>query len=275
MHIKIQHLQKPLFKFERMSSDEESTWVLRNHIEEMEEPKQNDENLLETLHYMDQASKIIWDLNSKNGIEISCKLNELIKSQKITIDIVLFIIDSFSILRKKEINLFTEFYLQMSNGVTSYIKPVNKRLKTLLHYKGLKFHNFEPKCSEEDILNLYDKESPLYYIAWDKVDELKSKFPDLDVDVAIKNKNLDNKCTPLECACKYGSELCFFYFKNIGAEYTKCCAEYAVIGENFTIFDQMIDDEQNFDYMVNIALKYIIMKLQITLKRILNKKKSL
>ncbi|EAX97307.1 hypothetical protein TVAG_123570 [Trichomonas vaginalis G3] len=103
---------------------------------------------------------------------------------------------------------------------------------------------------KEEILNLYSTETPLYYIQWDKVDDLKSKFPNLDIKKEI------NKITPLDCSIKYGSELCFNYFKNLGALYTNYSEKYAVQGGNSSIFMQMIEDGKSFDNMINTALDY-------------------
>ncbi|EAY14112.1 hypothetical protein TVAG_351600 [Trichomonas vaginalis G3] len=130
------------------------------------------------------------------------------------------------------------------------IKPKNDKLASLLHYKGFRFENFRPYKKEEEILNLYSIESPLYYIAWDKVDDLKRKFPNLDI-----NKNID-EFTPLDCALNYGSELCFNYLKNLGAEYTNNSEKYAVQGGNESIFMHMIEEGKSFDKMINIALRY-------------------
>ncbi|EAY21652.1 hypothetical protein TVAG_014190 [Trichomonas vaginalis G3] len=112
---------------------------------------------------------------------------------------------------------------------------------------------YEPKNNRLESMyfgNLYSTESPLYYIAGDKVDELKSKFPKLDI-----NKSL-NDITLLDCAIKYGSELCFNYLKNLGANYTSNSEKYAVQGGNKDIFMQMIEDGESFDNMINTALKY-------------------
>lgn len=46
-------------------------------------------------------------------------------------------------------------------------------LTSLLFYKGLNYADFEPILSEEEMLDIYDKKSHLYYIVWDKIDELK------------------------------------------------------------------------------------------------------
>ena len=103
---------------------------------------------------------------------------------------------------------------------------------------------------EEEILNLYSKESPLYYIAWDKVDELKSKFPNIDV-----NNRID-LLTLLDCSIKFGSELCFNYLKNKGAKYSINSERYAVQGGNKNIFSQMLEDGFLFNDMINTALDY-------------------
>ncbi|EAX93972.1 hypothetical protein TVAG_429020 [Trichomonas vaginalis G3] len=103
---------------------------------------------------------------------------------------------------------------------------------------------------EEEILNIYPTDSPLFYIAWDKIDELKRKFPNLDVNKYIQPEY------PLNCAIQYGSELCFNYLKNLGAEYNKTSEKYAVQGGNINIFMQMIEDGKLFANMINTALDY-------------------
>ncbi|EAY17790.1 hypothetical protein TVAG_016200 [Trichomonas vaginalis G3] len=200
--------------------------------------------------YPDQASKIIWSVNSNNIIQISSQIIELITTHKISIQIALYLINVFSQIRVKEIKLFAELYQRISN-VFSYIhKPKNMRLATLLHYQGFEFEYFQPKMIEDEILNLYSTESPLYYIAWDKVDDLKSKFPNLDIDEEI------NKITPLDWAIKYGSELCFIYLKNLGSQYTEDSAKYAVQGGNKEIFMQIIEEGESFNKEINTALDY-------------------
>ncbi|EAY20089.1 hypothetical protein TVAG_365970 [Trichomonas vaginalis G3] len=104
---------------------------------------------------------------------------------------------------------------------------------------------------EEEILNLYPAESPLYYIAWDKVDDLKSKFPEFDI-----NQTINNEITSLDCAIKYGSESCFNHLKKSGANYTNNSEKYAVQGGNQNIFKQMIEEGKTFDKMINTALDY-------------------
>ncbi|EAY05195.1 hypothetical protein TVAG_058520 [Trichomonas vaginalis G3] len=205
---------------------------------------------INVFEYPDQASKIIWGVNCNNIIQISSQIIELITTHKIHIQMALYFIDIFSQIRVKEIKLFSELYQKILNAFSYIYKPQNNKLATLLHYQGFKFENFEPEIEEDEILNLYSKESPLYYIAWDKVDDLKSKFPNLDIDEEI------NKITPLDWAIKYGSELCFNYLKNLGAQYTTYSERYAVQGGNENIFMQMIEDGISFDKMINTALDY-------------------
>ncbi|EAX99134.1 hypothetical protein TVAG_115380 [Trichomonas vaginalis G3] len=210
----------------------------------------NDFKPIKVFECPDQASKIIWSVNSNNIKQISSQIIELITTHKITIQMALHLIDIFSPIRDEEIKLFFILYQKISNAFSYINEPVNKRLTTLLHYQGFKFENFKPKMKEDEILNLYSTESPLYYIEWDKVDDLKSKFPNLDINQEIKN------ITPLDCSIKYGSELCFIYLKNLGAQYTKDSEKYAVQGGNENIFMQMIEDCKSFDNMINIALGY-------------------
>ncbi|EAY10808.1 hypothetical protein TVAG_258100 [Trichomonas vaginalis G3] len=205
---------------------------------------------IKVFEYPDQASKIIWSVNSNNIIQISSQIVELITTHKMSIQMAFYLIDIFSQIRVKEIKLFSELYQKISNAFSCIYEPKNKRLATLLHYQGFKFQNFEPKMKEEEILNLYSTESPLYYIAWDKVNDLKIKFPNLDINQKI------NDITPLDYAIKYGSELCFIYLKNLGAKYTKDSEKFAVQGGNKEIFMQMIEDGESFDNMINIALDY-------------------
>ncbi|EAY21806.1 hypothetical protein TVAG_238320 [Trichomonas vaginalis G3] len=205
----------------------------------------------EVFEYPDQASKIIWSVNSNNILQISSQIIEFITNNKIPIQMSLYLIDIMSQIRVKDIKLFAELYLNILNEFSCLIKPKNEELATLLYYKGFKFENFEPKMKEEDILNIYSTKSPLFYIAWDKVDDLKDKFPKLDI-----NEKIDYEFTLLDCSIKYGSELCFNYLKNLGARYTGYSEMYAVQGGNKIIFMQMIEDGISFDNMINTALDY-------------------
>ncbi|EAY19709.1 hypothetical protein TVAG_433050 [Trichomonas vaginalis G3] len=195
---------------------------------------------IKVFEYPNQASKIIWSVNSNNIIQISSQIIELITASKITIQMALYLIDIFSQFRVKDIKLFSELYQKISNKFSCIIQPKNEKLATLLHYKGFKFENFEPEMKEAEILNLYPPKSALYYIAWDKVDDLKSKFPNLDINKEI------NKITPLDCSIKFGSELCFNYLKNIGAKYTDKSEYYAAQGGNKEIFMHMIEEGKSF-----------------------------
>ncbi|EAY17731.1 hypothetical protein TVAG_170450 [Trichomonas vaginalis G3] len=205
---------------------------------------------IKVFEYPDQASKIIFGVNSNNIIQISSQIIELITTHKIPIQMVLYLIDIFSQIHAKEIKLFSELYQKISNAFSYINEPKNKRLATLLYYQGFKLENFEPKMKEEEIMNLYPTDSPLYYITWDKVNDLKSKFPNLGI-----NQEIDD-ITPLDCAIRYGSELCFNYLKNLGAEYTKYSEKYCVQGGNKEIFMQMIEEGKTFDNMINTALNY-------------------
>ncbi|KAI5503252.1 spectrin binding [Trichomonas vaginalis G3] len=206
---------------------------------------------IEPFKYPSQASKIISEVNSNNILTSSAEIIDLIKTNKISINMAIYLISAFSEIREKDINLFSEFYQKISNEFSCVIKPNNIKLATLLHYKGFNFEKFKPKMTEEAILNLYSKESPLYYIAWDLVDDLKSKFPNLKI-----NTKVDDEIKPLDCAIKYGSELCFNYMKNLGAKYTKHSEEYAVKGGNKNIFMQMVEEGESFNKMINTALGY-------------------
>ena len=148
----------------------------------------------------------------------------------------LHLIDVISQIHVKEIKLLSELYQKILNEFSCIIKPENEKLAMLLYCK----------CSEFE----YPIESPLYYILCDKVDELKSKFPNLDINKRIKD------ITPLDCAIKYGSELCFNYLKNLGAEYTDNSEKYAGQGGNNSIFMQMIEEGKSFGDMINTALDY-------------------
>ncbi|EAY04329.1 hypothetical protein TVAG_069780 [Trichomonas vaginalis G3] len=211
----------------------------------------NDMKPIEVFKYPSQTSKIICDVNTNNLLQISSQIIDLVKTNKVTIQMVLYLIDAFSQIRVKEVKLFTELYLKLSNEFSCIIQPRNEKLAALLHYQGLKFENFEPKKKEEEILNIYSTESPLYYIVCDKVDDLKSKFPDLDL-----KQMYAKELTSFDCAIKYGSELCFNYLKNLGAKYTDYSVKYAVQGGNQNIFMQMIEDGKSFHNMINTALIY-------------------
>ena len=206
--------------------------------------------LIEILEYPNKASEIIFSINSNNLFESSMQIIDFIKNNKISVQMALNLIDIFSEIRVKDISLFVEIYLSIFNELSCPFKPMNKKLATLLFFKGINFKDFKPEITEEEILNLYDKESPLYYIAWDKVDELKSKFPNIDV-----NNRID-LLTLLDCSIKFGSELCFNYLKNKGAKYSINSERYAVQGGNKNIFSQMLEDGFLFNDMINTALDY-------------------
>ncbi|EAX99561.1 hypothetical protein TVAG_104420 [Trichomonas vaginalis G3] len=211
-----------------------------------------------------QASKTIWDVNANNILQISSQIISLIKNNKISIQMVLHLIDVFSILRVKNIQYYAELYQKISTEFSYNKCPKNDELSKMLYCKGFIAGDFNPcfyQATEEEILNIYDTESPLYYIAWDKVDELKIKFPNLDI-----NKKIDYEITPLDCAIKYGSDLCFNYLKNMGAMYTEKSSKYAVMGVNINIFSQMIEDGQSFDKLINKALRYKNYKIAQYLK---------
>ncbi|EAY13128.1 hypothetical protein TVAG_444110 [Trichomonas vaginalis G3] len=206
---------------------------------------------VEEFKYPNQASKMIWQVNSNNILQISSQIIELIKANKINIEMAFYLIDVFSEIREKDIKLFAELYQTISNAFSRIIKPENNKFTDLLCYKGIKFEKYEPYLEEEDkILNFYETDSPLYYMAWDKIDELKRKFPNLDVN------DKTDLITSFDCAIKFGSELCYNYMKNKGGRYTENSAKYAAEGGNIAIFEQMIEDGQSFDDTIDTALIY-------------------
>ncbi|EAY04589.1 hypothetical protein TVAG_233250 [Trichomonas vaginalis G3] len=194
---------------------------------------------------------MIWEVNSNNILEFSSQIIVLIKTGKISIKMILYLIDSFSKIRNKDIVLFADLYHKILDAFSCVIKPENDKLATLLFHKGFTFNNFTPYYEVDNILNIFSDDSPLHFIAWDKVDELKSKFPNLEIDETI-----NFRFTPLDCACNFGSELCFNYLKNKGAQYSKDSAKLAIKGRNKNIFMQMIEDGQSFDNIINTALDY-------------------
>ncbi|EAY18632.1 hypothetical protein TVAG_062370 [Trichomonas vaginalis G3] len=206
---------------------------------------------IEVLKYPDQASKVIFGVSPTNIIQTSSQTIELIKNKKITIQMAIHLIQIFSKIRPKKIQLFAELYQNISNEFSHFIKPKNKKLAALLYYRGFRFESYEPEIEEEKIINLYPIESPFYYIAWDKIDDLKNKFPNLEI-----NTRASDGLSPLDCAIKYGSELCFNFLKNIGAKYSRESSSYAVMGGNEYIFSQMIEDGESFDNMIYTALNY-------------------
>ncbi|EAX87111.1 hypothetical protein TVAG_254650 [Trichomonas vaginalis G3] len=207
--------------------------------------------LIDAFEYPSQASKLIWDVNSENILQASSQIIDFINTNKIPIKMAIYLIDIISQLREKNIKLLADLYQAISNKFSCTIQPRNEKLTSLLHYRGFKFANFRPKMKEEDIINVYSIDSALHYIAYDKVDELKIKFPYLDIAREI------NEITPLDCAIKYGSELCFNYFKNLGAKYTDKSELYAVQGGNTNIFMQMIEDKKSFNYRQYEIAEYL------------------
>ena len=208
------------------------------------------------LEYPNQVSKIIWEINSNNILQSSIEIIDYIKSNKISVQLTLHLISAVSEIRIKEISLFAEVYQKILNEFACMIIPTNKRLAALLFYKDVNFPNYKPKYDLESLTNIFSKESPLYYIAWDKVDELKSRYPNLNVNMKIRNDYVPTQpFTFIDCACRFGSELCFNYLKNSGAEYTEYTPWYAIQGGNENIISQMIDEGITFDDLIQAALE--------------------
>ncbi|EAY12973.1 hypothetical protein TVAG_405190 [Trichomonas vaginalis G3] len=225
-----------------MSSDQLSAEI---------EPSFSNLKPLKMFEYPNQASNMIWDVNPDNFLQITSQIVKLIKTNKITVELAFYLVDVFSSIRFKDIKLLADLYQSISIEFSHItIKPRNERLTTLLYYKGMRFEKFEPEMKEEDILNIFPTNSISHYVAWDKIDELKNKFP------TINPQYVNQKMFPLDCAIKFGSELCFNYLRNIGAKYTKDSEKFAVQGGNEYIFNQMIEDGKTFDGLINMALKY-------------------
>ncbi|EAY22329.1 hypothetical protein TVAG_378080 [Trichomonas vaginalis G3] len=254
--VKIQKLQAELNSIQKAKQKSDNKIQLpkselkekESIISQINEENSTDAYILNEFKYPNQASKIIWNINTNNITESTKQIIKLIKTQKVPVKMALYLIDTFSTLRVKNIAQYAKFYQDISKEFSLTIKPENRDLATLLSYKGLNFKDFKPHKKEEDILNIYKKDSLLYFIAWDKIDDLKSKFPNLDA-----NKICDD-LTPLECACKFGSELCFKYLKDKGAKYTENTAKFASKDGNKIIFSQMLNDGQSFKGLIDIAL---------------------
>ena len=122
----------------------------------------SDVKLIEVFEYPSQASKIICSVNSNNILQISSQIIEFIATNKISIQISLYLIDIISQIREKDIKLLSELYQKILSEFSDIIKPENEKLATLLHYKGFKFENFKPEMEEEEILNLFSTETPFY-----------------------------------------------------------------------------------------------------------------
>lgn len=158
----------------------------------------SDEKLIDIFEYPNLASKLIWQINSKNLLDITSQLIDLIKQEKISLKMALYLIDSTSKRRVKCIESYADLFQKLLNEFSCKLKPTSDDLSTLLFNRGFNFLDYEPSRKEEDIYNIFPKESPLYYIAWDKVDDLKIKFPNLYI-----NNTIDFQFTPLDCACKF------------------------------------------------------------------------
>ena len=220
------------------SSEQEESYMNLSNIE-----------LIEEIKYPDRASKIIWSINSNNILQVSSEIIELIQNNKITVQMVRNLLEKISYIRRKDINLFAELYVQLLNGCPQMVYTEHSNLSKLIYYKRHKSDKYNSEV--EEVLNLYPKDSPLYYIAWDKVDDLKTKFPNLDV-----NKNFHFSYSSLDCALEYGSELCFNYLRNLGAKYNQFSESYAVKGGNINIMSQMLEDGLSFYCMIDYALNY-------------------
>ena len=114
------------------------------------------------LEYPDQASKVIWSVTPKKFSISLSQIKDLIKTDKISVDMAFRLIDTASQIRVKDIKLFTDFYQQLSNEFSYTPCPECKRLANLLYYRGFRFPYFYPSMKEEEVLNIYPTDSPLY-----------------------------------------------------------------------------------------------------------------
>ena len=195
---------------------------------------------------------LLWNLNSTNFEETSSKLFQMISSSQASPQNVLNLISKFSNFQEKRIVEYTRLYEMILKEFNLNLEPNSYILTSLLYYRGVIFDEYFRSCfSEERIIDIYPKDSPYYYIVWDKIDELKSKFKDLD-----PNFKYNKFFTPLEVACQFGSEECFTYLRSIGAKYTQKTSKYACGGRSTNIFYQMIRDNQKFDNLIGEALTY-------------------
>ena len=95
----------------------------------------NDIKPIKVFEYPDQASKIIWGVDSNNILQTSSQIIELITNNKISTQMALYLIDIISQIRVKEIKLFSELYQKISNAFSYIHEPENKILATLLHFQ--------------------------------------------------------------------------------------------------------------------------------------------
>ena len=93
----------------------------------------NNINPIDVFEYPCKASKIIWDINSNNVLQQSLQIIELIKSNKIPINMVFHLVDIYSNLRWKDIGNFGEFSLKILNEFSCHYIFTNRRLRNLLY----------------------------------------------------------------------------------------------------------------------------------------------
>lgn len=105
-------------------------------------------------------------------------------------------------------SMYADIYGQILTKFKLNYLPENENIATILCSKGFKFSNFEPSIDLESLINLYKKESPFDLICNDKIDELQSKYPNLDVNMT------ENKLSLIDCACRHGSEKCFNFLRD-------------------------------------------------------------
>lgn len=77
-------------------------------------------NPIDVFEYPCKASKLIWDINSNNVLQQSLQIIELIKSNKISIQMVFHLVDIYSRLRYKDVVNFADFYQKISNEFSYY-----------------------------------------------------------------------------------------------------------------------------------------------------------
>lgn len=212
----------------------------------------------EELDNVIEVERSIWSFNGKNIEEISKLIIEMIKNNKIRAHYVYQVIDALSRHRPLLTSEICELYHEISSNVNIHLEPkdISKNLCSVLRYKGYIEEKEKYIIDPESVLNIFDKKSIPYIIAWDNIDDLKEAAIDKDFNIHSIYLVINDYLSMLDIAAAYGAEKCFDYLLMNGVASTPELCKYAVMGGSFAIIHHCEREGYDFSECFPIAIAY-------------------
>ena len=153
--------------------------------------------------------------------------------------------DIDSIFLKIQKTLIEKYHIPILRIINQikYLSEDNEKYRSyykLICEKLINEYPQETKNVHKIIQENYNKNSLLYAIIFDDIEQLRYLFSNDKVDV---NQIIAGK-TILECCTFFGSEHCFRFLRNNGAQITKDCANMSFHGRNSSVISECIHYEK-------------------------------